>query len=442
MKRVGRLTISVILVIFSTSVYILMANWDYFVNSDYGFTPVDINQIELINWDEDGERYVSREDPQIVFQRATGYTRVVDIYCSVDASQLDPVVFFIPHGESIYLAENSFVPNYQYNGTVLSIEIEQDVQQFRIDLTNNAGFLLGLEQIRISSLNFNVGVLGLLLVWLIVGILLLPLYFTRGTGKNLRRHWEDFKRYRFLLWNLVKKDITTKYRRSVLGILWSVLNPLLMMMVITAVFQHLFRFSVENFPLYYLTGFLIFNFVSEATTSSMNSVLGSAALIKKVYIPKYIFPLEKCIFALINTLFSMIAVVIIFFILRVVPPWTIIAFPISLLYTFVFSVGLGMILATLEVFFRDTGHLYGVWITAWMYLTPIIYPMDILPKAMETIVRMNPLYYYVEYFRYVVLYGEIPGLWLNAVCALFALGFLGVGVIFFKKAQDRFILHM
>ena len=112
-----------------------------------------------------------------------------------------------------------------------------------------------------------------------------------------------FKKYRYLLQDLTARDLKVKYRRSVLGFAWSILNPFLMMLVITAVFQNIFKFEVDYFPIYYLTGALLYNFVVEATNGSMTSIIGGASLIKKVYIPKYIFPLEKCIFAFVNMVF-------------------------------------------------------------------------------------------------------------------------------------------
>ncbi|GHT53058.1 ABC transporter [Spirochaetia bacterium] len=256
-------------------------------------------------------------------------------------------------------------------------------------------------------------------------------------------HIGAFKKFSYLLSNLVKRDFTTKYRRSVLGILWSVLNPLLMMSVISAVFINVFRVQVENFPVFYLSGSLVFNFMAEATNGSLTSILGSAGLIKKVYIPKYIFPLEKCLFALVNTLLSFIAVLIIMPVLGVIPKATIFLFCVPLLYTLVFSIGLGMILATANVFFRDVGHLYGVWVTAWMYLTPIIYPITILPERMQTVIKwFNPMYHYVDYFRQVAMYGTVPNLQANLTCAGYSLLFLIVGLIVLKLKQGRFILFI
>lgn len=290
------------------------------------------------------------------------------------------------------------------------------------------------------TISFYMKLSYLLIMVFAVSLLLIPLYFPMDTWPDVIGYIKSFKKYGYLLENLVKKDITTKYRRSVLGLLWSVLNPLLMMLVISTVFLQLFQ-RVENFPLYYLTGFLIFHFVTESTSGAMSSILSAAQLIKKVYIPKYIFPLEKCLFSLVNMMFSLIAFVLMSAVLRFRLPLTIFLFPIPVLYAFVFSLGLGLILAASNVFFRDIGHLYGVWTTAWMYLTPIIYPEEILPEAMFRFIRLNPLYYYVKYFRQVTFYGTLPDLETNIICVSFSLIFLIAGLVIFKKNQDRFILY-
>jgi ABC-2 type transport system permease protein len=249
-------------------------------------------------------------------------------------------------------------------------------------------------------------------------------------------------RYSYLLENLVKKDFSLKYRRSFLGILWSVLNPLLMMAVITAVFVNVFRFDIKEFPIYYLSGSLVFNFMSGATSNALSSILNASSLIKKVYIPKYIFPIEKCLFELVNTLFSFIAVLAMMPILGIVPRWTIMLFWLPLLYTLVFSAGFGMILSAVNVFFRDIGHLYSVWITAWMYLTPVLYPATALPAPMQKAMLLNPMYHFVEYFRNVVVYGILPAWADTRACIIWAFATLIAGMLVFKRLQDRFILHI
>ena len=258
----------------------------------------------------------------------------------------------------------------------------------------------------------------------------------------MNKYLVNFYHYIHLLQNLIVRDLKVKYRRSVLGFLWSILNPLLMMLVITAVFQNIFRMNIDNFPIYYLTGSLIFNFMSEATSLAMTSVLSSSTLIKKVYIPKYIFPLEKCLFAFVNMLFSSVAVIIMFFVLHYKLTWTALLFFIPMIFTLIFSIGLGLILSAADVFFRDIGHLYSVWITAWMYLTPVIYPMETLTDGMKNIMKFNPMFYYVDYFRQVVMYNNIPDFNFNLICIGFSLAFLFLGLLIFKLKQDKFILYI
>jgi ABC-2 type transport system permease protein len=260
--------------------------------------------------------------------------------------------------------------------------------------------------------------------------------------QGFKKLFGSLKKYRFLLTDLVSRELKTKYRRSALGVLWSVLNPLLMMLVLTAIFSNVFRFQIEDFPVYYLTGYLLFNFVSESTSFSMTSILGAAGLIKKVYIPKMVFPLEKCLFSLVNLMFSLIAAVIVFIIVGVTPSWTMLLFFVPIVYLFIFNFGFGLILATLNTFFRDVGYLYGVLLTVWMYLTPIIYPMEALPGWMQSIIRINPLYHYVEYFRAVTLYGTLPSLTDNLVCIAYAVVFLLIGVGVFHKSQNKFIFYV
>ena len=259
----------------------------------------------------------------------------------------------------------------------------------------------------------------------------------------LKAYYVGFRKYLPLLQNLTMRDLKVKYRRSVLGIAWSILNPLLTMLVLTQVFGRLMKIQVENFPVYYILGATIFNFFSEATQNSLSSVLSAGALIKKVYIPKYIFPLEKCMFAFVNQLFSMIAVLIVMIFQRTAFHWTMILFFIPMIYVFVFAVGMSLILSSLTVYFRDIMHLYGVLITIWMYLTPLIYPIELIEGSwIMHIVRCNPLYYYMQYFRDVMMYGIVPGWEWNLICLAFSVGVLAIGVLIFKRLQDRFILHI
>lgn len=249
-------------------------------------------------------------------------------------------------------------------------------------------------------------------------------------------------KYRSLLYELVIRDIKIRYRRSVLGLLWTLLNPILMMAVMSVVFSHLFRFEIDNFPIYFFTGNILFTFMTEATTNSLNAVIGSSSLIKKVYIPKYLFPLSKSIASGVNLFFSYIAMMIVMLVTGVEFSGTMLLTPLLIIYIMMFAVGLGLILSTMMVFFRDTAHLYSVVTLAWMYLTPIFYPANLLSEKSALILKINPMYYYIEYFRNIVLYGKIPTIMDNLACLSIGIIFTIVGIFVFYKKQDKFILYI
>ena len=253
---------------------------------------------------------------------------------------------------------------------------------------------------------------------------------------------EQLKHDWFILTSLVTRDFKLKYRRSLLGVLWSVLNPLLMMVVLTAVFSTFFRFQIENFPLYLILGQTLFAFMSDATSGAMGSIIESAPLIKKIRINKVLFPLEKVSFNLLNFVISLIAVVAVMVFFRIAPTVNVLLLPVLLLFVFMFSLGLGLLLAALSVFFRDVMHLWSVLLTAWTYATPLFYPIDILPEWMLPIMQFNPMYHYVTYFREIMLWGTTPGLAENLICFGFAAAALVVGLLVFRKQQKKFILYV
>lgn len=265
---------------------------------------------------------------------------------------------------------------------------------------------------------------------------------TATTG--IKKFFYDFKRFSPLLKNLVSKDFKIKYRRSVLGIAWSVLNPLFTMLVLTQVFQMLLRLNIENFPTFYIIGAAMWNFFSESTTLSLISILEAAPLIKKVYVPKYMFPIEKCLFSLINFLFSLVAVFLVMLIQGVFPTWTTLLFPIPVLYCFIFACGMCLFLSAVTVYFRDIAHFYSVFLTLLMYLTPILYNKDFLEGygIVKTVVQLNPMFYFVNYFRDVMMYNTIPGIKENLICIGISLFAFTVGALTFKKAEGKFILHI
>ncbi len=252
----------------------------------------------------------------------------------------------------------------------------------------------------------------------------------------------QFKKDWFILTSLVSKDFKLKYRRSALGVLWSVLNPLLMMIVLTAVFSTVFRFQIENFALYLILGQTLFGLMSDATLGAMSSIIDSASLIKKIRINKILFPLEKVAFALVNFVISLIAVVAVMVFFQVVPTLNLLFLPLLLLYVFAFSLGLGLLIAALSVFFRDVMHLWSVVLTAWTYATPLFYPIEILPDFLAPLMQFNPMYHYVTYFREIALWGMTPSFEQNLICIGFAAAALVLGYVVFRAKEKKFILYV
>lgn len=252
-----------------------------------------------------------------------------------------------------------------------------------------------------------------------------------------------FNRFKYYLRLLIKRDFVSKYRKSVLGVLWSLLNPILTMLVLTLVFSYLFRFEIENFPVYLLSGQLIFTFFSEATTMAMTSVIAGEGVIKKIYIPKYMFPLSRVVSSLVNLAFSLVALFIVIIVTGAPFHWTMFMMPIPILYTFVFSLGVAMFVSSMAVFFRDLTYLYGVLTLLVMHLSAIFWPVSILEGSLlRYVIGLNPLYQFITYFRYLVLWGTVPDLWTNFVCIGFALAALCGGTYVFMRQQDKFILSL
>lgn len=409
--------------------------------SEHETATYTLTEFQVENMKQTAEGFIAGIDPQMIISEFNGYVETVQL--TGVQMQEEIQVFFTEIEGEVFSESKSVrvIPEQGKNGC--EIKLDKNVVDLRVDFTGTEGSVYTVESIVINppeylEWSFGVGVFSAL-TGMILGICL---SFLLMEGKNLKIYMQALKKYRFLLEDMVTRDIKLKYRRSVIGLLWSILNPLLMMTVITAVFQNLFRFEIENFAVYYLTGWVVFNFVTEATSGAMTSVIGASALIRKVYIPKYIFPMQKCIFSFVNMLFSLVALFVVMLVLRVKFTWYILLIPVPLILALVFSIGLGMILATVAVFFRDMIYLYGIFTMVWMYLTPIIYPEEILVGVMQTIMKLNPLYYYVDYFRQLTLYGTLPGM--DALLIMFGCSVISLllGIAVFKKKQDRFILFI
>ena len=251
-----------------------------------------------------------------------------------------------------------------------------------------------------------------------------------------------FTRYRFLLKQLVSRDFKTKYKRSVLGVFWSFLNPLLTMSVQYVIFSTIFNQSIENFPVYLLTGIVFFNFFSEACGMGLMSILGNASLITKVYIPKYIFPISRVLSSAINLLISMIPLLIAAVVTHAPIRPALLLLPISMVCTVLFCIGVSLILSAGMVFFRDVQFLWNVISMLWMYATPIFYPTSIIPDKFMTLYKLNPLYQFITFSRTIILQGVSPEPKAFLFCILCALVPFVLGTLLFKKTQDKFVLNI
>lgn len=260
---------------------------------------------------------------------------------------------------------------------------------------------------------------------------------------KLKQYIVDFWKYKDLLKLLVVKTVKLKYRRSFLGYVWSVLNPLMIMVVMTIVFSAMFRGDIENFPVYLFCGQLLFNFMSSSTQQSTTSITDNASLLKKTYVPKYVFTMAKVTSCAVDLIFSLGALIIVMLVTRARFTWYLLLFPLVLLQLYVFCLGISMFLAQASVFFRDVEFIYNAVITAWMYLTPIFYPIDALPGIVGTLIRtLNPMYFYVTQFRDLVHVGQLPSLYNVLGGCIFAVLVMVVGVWSFMKTEDNFILHI
>jgi ABC-2 type transport system permease protein len=254
---------------------------------------------------------------------------------------------------------------------------------------------------------------------------------------------KNFTKYRYLLSELVIKDIKLKYRRSYLGILWTLLEPLLTMLVLSIVFSQLYGRGDRTFPVYILTGRLLYSFFSNSTKAAMKSIRSNGQMIKKVYVPKYIYPLSSILSQYVTFLISLIVLVAVAVVLRVQPSIYLLGAIVPLLILFVMVLGIGLILATLAVFFRDMEYLWGVILMIVMYCSAIFYePERVIKTGYGWILDLNPLYSVIVNFRNTVLYGLPFDIQALTYSILFSVSALILGIWMFYKNQDKFILNI
>ena len=251
-----------------------------------------------------------------------------------------------------------------------------------------------------------------------------------------------YTRYAFLIKQLVSRDFKTKYKRSVLGMAWSFLNPLLTMSVQYIVFSTLFKSDIPNYPVYLLSGIVFMNFFNEAVSMGMTSITGNASLIKKVYMPKYIYPVSRILSSLVNFALAILPLFLVMLFTGTAfrPSLLLLVFDILCLLGFV--MGMGLLLTTAMTFFQDTQFLWGVASLMWMYLTPVFYPESIIPAKLLTLYHMNPMYQYITFARICIIDGVSPEPMAYLWCIVSSMVVLGLGIMTFKKNQDKFVLYL
>ncbi len=251
------------------------------------------------------------------------------------------------------------------------------------------------------------------------------------------RKYEEPKQYLFVVRQLVAREIKRKYSRSYLGILWSVLNPLLNMVVLSFIFTQMFSRSIENYPLYLLSGQTIWQLFTGATNSAMTSVVDNRVMLARVKFPMKIFPIARVYSALVNYLYTFVAYLLMLLVFRIRPGITMTVAPVIILCVTLFSLGIGYLLSAAYVFFADIKYLYSVLLSLWMYCSAIFYPVEQLPEAIRRVIEANPIYNYIACMRNAMLYAAWPtgAQWIRRF--VWAAGMYIAGSLVFRLSRNR-----
>jgi ABC-type polysaccharide/polyol phosphate export permease len=244
-------------------------------------------------------------------------------------------------------------------------------------------------------------------------------------------------KYRELIFQLVRCDLIARYKRSVLGIAWTMLTPLGTMLILTLVFSNLFH-AVQGYPVYVLSGLIAWIFFSQTISASLHQNVWGGALLHRVYIPRTVFTISSLITGLVNLLLSLVPLALIMAIVRFPFHFSLLFLPVPILIVSFFTLGLALLFSTLAIYFPDIVDMVQVALTAWMYLTPIIYPLDIIPSHLrQWIINLNPMYYFIEIIRQPIYMGKIPSMHLLVISATLSVIFFICGwLVFSWKANE------
>ena len=264
-----------------------------------------------------------------------------------------------------------------------------------------------------------------------------PIYDSATHALPALSELRELRHYRFLLFQLIRRDLVARYKRSILGVAWTMLNPLGTMLIMTLVFSNLFK-SVESYPVYILSGLIVWNFFSQGTNAAMVGLVWGGSLMQRIYLPRTIFGVSAIGTALVNLLIALIPLTLVMLITGTPIPLTVLFLPVSILLLTAFTLGFGLMLSALAIYFPDVAEMYQILLTAWMYLTPIIYPEEIIPERFLGLYRVNPMYWMVKLFRLPIYNGRIPGMAEILPALAWAVGFLVIGWLFFTSKSDEY----
>ncbi len=256
----------------------------------------------------------------------------------------------------------------------------------------------------------------------------------RDDRRELARFWP-------VIQNMVVQDLRVRYQRSVLGFVWTLLNPLLMMATLSMVFSQILN-SVENYPVFLFAGMVPWSFLSTSLNECAVCIIQNEGLIRKIYLPKLVFPLARVLTALVTFLLSMAAMFLLLWPMGARPSWSLLALPLVIVVFTAFVLGLGLLIATANTFYRDCGHLVSVFLQAWYFLTPILMPITQFRAEAQWRFGLNPAYYFIELFHEVLYAGRWPGIGLFLTAAAIAAATLGVGYAVFKSQEDKMVFRL
>jgi ABC-2 type transport system permease protein/lipopolysaccharide transport system permease protein len=271
-----------------------------------------------------------------------------------------------------------------------------------------------------------------------------PLAAPRGPSLWLARlngDRQELVRFWPVLQNMVVAELRVRYQRSILGFVWTLLNPLLMMVTLSLVFSSLVT-KVENYPVFLFAGMLPWSFLSGSLSESASSIIANEGLIKKIYLPKLIFPLARVLIALVTFMLSLAAMFLLLGPLGARLRPAILVLPVAIGLLAVFVLGLSLIVATANTFYRDCGHLVSVFLQAWYFLTPILFPIGQFAEHLQWRFRLNPLFYFIELFHEILVAGRWPQIGIVAIAAGIAAASLGAGYVIFKSQEDKLVFRL